>query len=57
MSSFADIGKKTACSAWNVYPEVTEAFEELVHMAYHINDRTVEVIERIVELIYSRNSE
>ena len=27
VSSFADIGKKPAWSAWNVYPEVTEAFE------------------------------
>ena len=32
VSSFAGIGKKTAWAAWNVYPEVTEAFEEL-HMA------------------------
>ena len=33
MSSFAGIGKKTAWAAWNVYPEVTEAFAELMHMA------------------------
>ena len=32
VSSFAGIGKKTAWAAWNVYPEVTEAFEELMHM-------------------------
>ena len=40
VSSFAGIGKKTAWAAWNVYPDVTEAFEELMDMADHISDRT-----------------
>ena len=44
VSSFEGIGKKTAWAAWNVYPEVTEAFEELIHMADPITDRTLEVI-------------
>ena len=57
MSSFAGIGKKTAWAAWNVYPEVTEAFEELMHMADPISDRTLEVIERFVVLMYSRTSD
>ena len=57
VSSFAGIGKKNAWSAWNVYPEVTEAFEELVHMTYPISDRTLEVIERFVALMYSRTSD
>ena len=52
VSSFAGIGKKTAWAAWNVYPDVTEAFEELMHMAYPISDRTLEVIERFVVLMY-----
>ena len=56
-SSFAGIGKKTAWAAWNVYPEVTEAFEELMHMADPISDRTLEVIERFVVLMYSRTSD
>ena len=54
VSSFAGIGKKTAWAAWNVYPEVTEAFEELLRMADPISDRTLEVIERFVVLMYSR---
>ena len=57
VSSFAGIGKKTALAAWNVYPEVTEAFEELMHMSYPINDRTLEVIERFVVLMYSGTSD
>ena len=57
MSSSAGIGKKTAWAAWNVYPEVTEAFEELMHMADPISDRTLEVIERFVVLMYSRTSD
>ena len=57
VSSFAGMGKKTACAAWNVYPEVTEAFEELMHMADPISDRTLEVIERFVVLMYSRTSD
>ena len=57
VSSFAGIGKKTAWAAWNVYPEVTEAFEELMHMADPICDRTLEVIERFVVLMYNRTSD
>ena len=57
VSSFAGIGKKTAWAAWNVYPEVSEAFEELMHMADPISDRTLEVIERFVLLMYSRTSD
>ena len=57
VSSFAGIGKKTAWAAWNVYPEVTEAFEELMHMADPISDRTLKVIERFVVLMYSRTSD
>ena len=44
-------------AAWDVYPEVTEAFEELMHMADPISDRTLEVIERFVLLMYSRTSD
>ena len=48
VSSFAGIGKKTAWAAWNVYPEVTEAFEDLMHMADPISDMTLEVMWRFV---------
>ena len=63
VSSFAGIGQKTAWSGWNVYPEVTEAFEELMYMADHISDMLLEVIARFVLLMYcgtsdlSRNSD
>ena len=57
VSSFAGIGKKTSWAAWNVYPEVTDAFDELMHMADPISDRTLEVIERFVVLMYSRTSD
>ena len=57
LSSFAGIEKKTAWAAWNVYPEVTETFEGIMHMADPISDRTLEVIERFVVLMYSRTSD
>ena len=57
VSSFAGIGKKAAWADGNVYPDVTEAFAELMHMADPISDRTLEVIERFVVLMYSRTSD
>ena len=57
VSSFAGIGKKTAWADGNVYPDVTESFAELMHMADPISDRTLEVIERFVVLMYSRTSD
>ena len=54
MSSFAGIGKKTAR---NVYHEVTEAFEDLMHMADPVSDRTLEVVERFVVHMHSRTSD
>ena len=57
MSLFAGIGKKPAWATWNVYPEVTEAFEELMHMADPISDMTLEGIEPFVVLMHSRTSD
>ena len=52
LSSFAGIGNKTAWSTWNVYPEVTEAFEELINMPDGTSDRQMEMIEQVVVLMY-----
>jgi len=57
VSSFAGIGKKTAWSTWNAYSEVTEAFEEMEHMADPISDESMEMLERFVVLMYCRTSD
>jgi hypothetical protein len=57
VSSMAGIGKKTAWSTWNAYPDVTEAFEELAHMPGDISSKSMESLERFVVLLYSRTSE
>jgi len=55
--SFAGRGKKTAWETWKVFPEVTEAFEELLHMPAEISEETMALLERFVVLMYDRTSD
>ena len=57
VSSFAGRGKRTAWDTWNVYPDVTHAFEELLQMPDKVSDNSMALIERFVVLMYSRTSE
>ena len=52
VSSFTGIGKKTAWNVWNVYPEATEAFEELVTMPDNISHKSIALMQRFVVLLY-----
>ena len=48
---------KTAWDTWNVYPEVTEAFEELTKMHGNLTEKAQSQIERFVILMYDRTSD
>lgn len=55
-SSFCGRGKKTAWDTWRVYPEITEAFNEMLHMPQELSDLSLSQLERFVVLIYDRTS-
>ena len=57
VSSFGGRGKKTAWKIWQVFPEVTEAFEHLLLMENGISDSVTSVLERYVVLLYDRTSD
>lgn len=57
VSSFGGRGKKTAWETWKVFPEVTEAFEDLLIMRDDISDKTMSTLERFVVLLYDRTSD
>ena len=57
VSAFGGRGKKTAWDTWNVYPEVTEAFEELTKMHGNLTEKAQSQIERFVILMYDRTSD
>ncbi len=50
-------GKKTAWKVWLVFPDVTEAFEDLLFMEDNIGESTLSVLERYVVLLYDRTSD
>ena len=56
VSAFAGRGKKTAWEAWNVYCDVTEAFEQLMQMS-EVSESSMGLLERFVVLMYNRTSE
>ena len=56
VSSFGGRGKKTAWKIWQVFPDVTEAFEHLL-MEDDISDSVMSVLERFVVLLYDRTSD
>ena len=55
-SSFAGRGKKTACEIWKVFPEVTDAFEELLRMPSDVTEESMSLLEQIIVLMYDRTS-
>ena len=55
--AFGGRGKKRAWSTWQVFPEVTEAFESLLLMEEEISETVMSVLERYVVLLYDRTSD
>ena len=54
---FSGRGKKTAWNTWEVFPEVTEAFEDLLLMQQDMSEATMALLERFVVLLYDRTSD
>ena len=54
VSSFAGRGKKTAWEIWKVFPEVIDAFEELLRMPSDVSEESMSLLERFVVLMYDR---
>ena len=57
ISAFGGRGKKTAWKTWEVFPEVTEAFEHLLLMEHDISEASLSLLERFVVLLYDRTSD
>ena len=57
VSSFAGRGKRTECETWNIYLDVTHAFEELLQIPDQVSDNSMALIERFVVLMYTKTSE
>lgn len=57
VSSFAGRRKKTAWEIWKVFPEVTDAFEELLRMPSDVSEESMSLLERFVVLMYDRTSD
>ena len=56
-TSFAGRGKKTAWNTWNIFPEVTAVFEDLLHMQENIGSATISTLQHFVVLMYDRTSD
>ena len=52
VSSFGGRGRKTAWKIWQVFPDVTKAFEHLLLMGDDVSDPVMSVLERCVVLWY-----
>ena len=57
VSSFASRRKKTAWEIWKVFPEVTDAFEELLRMPSDVSEESMPLLERFLVLMYDRTSD
>ncbi len=57
VSAFAGRGKKTAWATWKSFPEVTDAFNELLCMPSEVSEGSMLLLERFVVLMYDRTSE
>lgn len=55
-SFFAGKGKKSAWDAWNVFPDVTDAFLMLANSPPNIPDNILSHLEKFVVLLYDRMS-
>ena len=57
VSSFSGRGKKTAWETWNVFPEVTDAFQSLMRQPQQLDVETAMImLERFVVLLYDKTS-
>ena len=59
VSSFAGRGKKTAWEVWKVFPEVSDAFEDLLRIRMPSNgiEESMSLLEHFVGLVYDRTSD
>ena len=57
VSSFTGRGKNTALEIWKVFPEVTDAFEELLRMPGDVIEESMSLLERFIVLMYDRTSD
>ena len=57
VSAFSGRGKKTAWNTWEVFPEVTEAFEDLLLMQQDMSETNMALLERFVVLLNDRTSD
>ena len=55
-SFFAGHGKKTACTTWENFPDVTRAFLELARAPSAISSGSLSLIERYLILMYDKTS-
>lgn len=56
VSSFSSVGKKTAWTTWEMYDEVTQAFNDLSCLQLPPSDENIALLERFVVLLYDRTS-
>ena len=57
VSAFSGRGKMTAWNTWEVFPEVTETFEDLLLMQQDMSEATMALLERFVVLLCDRTSD
>ena len=57
VSAFAGRGKKTAWETWKSFPEVNDAFTELLSMQSEVSRKSMKHLERFVVLMYDQTSE
>ncbi len=57
VSAFTGRGKKTAWATWKSFPEVTDAFIELLGMSNELSEESMLLLEQFVVLMYNRTSE
>ena len=57
VSSFGGRGKKIAWDTWKSFPEVNDAFSELLCMPSEVSEGSMLLLERFVVLMYDRTSE
>ncbi len=57
VSSFANIGKKTAWETWNQFDDVTRAFCSIAQAPTEIEDGSITLLERLAILFYDRTSQ
>ena len=55
--TFGERGKRTTWNIWQVFLDVTEAFEHPLLMVDDICDHVMSVLERLVVLLYDRTSD